>query len=216
MAHEEDRFVEEFRPFVLRIVQRVRSELAIPHVDTDELLAFGFQGLLEARSRYDPSRGVQFNTYAYYRVRGAVIDGLRKMIRGPRGRFTAAAAKDRICEDTAIALGQTPGTRTGREAAGALGNALSKITSAFVLAHTEVKPPEPSPESVLLTTEEQGRVRDAVAALGERERALVRGFYFEGRRFDEVAAELGISKSWASRLHSKALRELRELLGDET
>jgi len=51
--------------------------------------------------------------------------------------------------------------------------------------------------------------------LPERERALVQGFYFDGRQFDEVAKELGISKSWASRLHAKALDLLRDVLTEE-
>ena len=69
-----------------------------------------------------------------------------------------------------------------------------------------------SPEEGVLQKETAARVRKAIEVLPEREAALVRGFYFEGRHFEEVAKELGISKSWASRLHTKALELLRQEL----
>jgi RNA polymerase sigma factor for flagellar operon FliA len=69
-----------------------------------------------------------------------------------------------------------------------------------------------SPEDTLLAREMKARVAKALETLPERERALVRGHYIEGRRFDEIAVELGVSKSWASRMHSKALEQLREAL----
>ena len=90
---------------------------------------------------------------------------------------------------------------------------ISRLTASFVIA--SVGPDEEaqqSPEDSLLRGESAERVRAALKELPERERALLEGHYIEGRRFDLVAKELGISKSWASRLHTKALDRLRELL----
>jgi RNA polymerase sigma factor for flagellar operon FliA len=69
-----------------------------------------------------------------------------------------------------------------------------------------------SPETVLLKNESVARLLRALPSLSPRQRVLIRGFYFEGRSIDAMARELGISKSWASRLHTDALRALREAL----
>ena len=74
--------------------------------------------------------------------------------------------------------------------------------------------PGETPEAALLSREMKERVRAVVPSLPDRERQLIEGFYFQGRRFDHVAEELGISKSWASRLHHKALARLKDALGD--
>ena len=69
-----------------------------------------------------------------------------------------------------------------------------------------------SPEAALLKNESVTRLLEALPRLSPRQRVLVRGFYFEGRSIDAMARELGISKSWASRLHRGALADLREAL----
>jgi RNA polymerase sigma factor for flagellar operon FliA len=69
-----------------------------------------------------------------------------------------------------------------------------------------------TPEGVLLKNESITRLLSALSSLSPRQRVLVRGFYFEGRSIDAMATDLGISKSWASRLHTNALRELRTAL----
>jgi RNA polymerase sigma factor for flagellar operon FliA len=66
-----------------------------------------------------------------------------------------------------------------------------------------------SPEDALLKQESVSRLLQALPRLSGRQRVLVRGFYFEGRSIDAMAKELGISKSWASRLHRQALADLK-------
>ena len=75
MPDAETEFVDRHRALVQSIVQSVQRQLPIA-TDTADLEAFGFIGLLEARSRYDAARGAQFTTFAYYRIRGAIIDGI--------------------------------------------------------------------------------------------------------------------------------------------
>lgn len=216
----DDAFIEEHRPLVRSLAHRLKAQLDLS-CDLDELIAFGLRGLVEASRRFDPSRGVQFNTFAYYRVRGAILDGVRDMAYLPRRAHAirrAVEAGDRVLED----LGESraaapPGTRTTREdAAAAIDDTLGKLSAAYVMASVgqDLEPPA-TPEEELLEVAEADRVRAALDVLPERERALVEGFYFEGRRFDEVARELGISKSWASRLHTRALGRLREALESE-
>jgi RNA polymerase sigma factor for flagellar operon FliA len=217
----EDAFVEAHRSLVIGIAQKVRRQLDLT-IDLDELIALGFAGLVEAKQRFDPSKGVQFSTFAYYRIRGAILDGVRKMAYLPRrayARLRAAESADYVIEPLAEArVADSEGRLDTGQALTELESALTKLTAGYMLSavgQNEAETPPESPEDALLGLELKGKVRGAVESLPERERALVVGFYFEGRRFDEVAAELGISKSWASRLHTKALDRIRAALGDD-
>ncbi|MFW6088028.1 MAG: sigma-70 family RNA polymerase sigma factor, partial [Myxococcota bacterium] len=104
----DDRFIEQHRDLVQRLARKVRSELDLT-CDAEELEAYGFQGLVQARDRFDADRGVRFSTFAYYRVRGAILDGVRQMAFLPRRahrRLRLAEATDRITEPLTTARGQ--------------------------------------------------------------------------------------------------------------
>jgi RNA polymerase sigma factor for flagellar operon FliA len=213
----DDEFVEEFRPLVMSAAQKVSRQLDLKG-DTDDLLAAGFQGLVEARSRYDAGRGVKFNTFAYYRVRGAMIDWVRRQgfhSRRAWQRVKAAEALDLVGETVVNERAADPTARQDRaRTAASLQGALDKVTASFVMSAVgqDVQTTDETPLSALLGGERADQVREAVAKLPERERALVQGFYFENRRFDDLAADLGISKSWACRLHGKAVSLLAKQL----
>ena len=220
MATELDAFVKDYQGLVRSIALKLRAQLDLT-CDLDDLIAFGNQGLLEAKSRFDPTRGVQMNTFAYYRIRGAVLDGVRRMAYLPRRihqKVRAAESLDLIAEPIGDARAASPEAKADRVAtAQALDDALSRVTAGFLMSAVgqgEEHQPE-TPEEELVDAQTRARVAKALEGLPERERALVNGFYFDGRQFDEVAAELGISKSWASRLHAKALDLLRVALTDE-
>jgi RNA polymerase sigma factor for flagellar operon FliA len=217
---DDDRFIQDHGPLVESIARKLQAEMDLG-CELDDLVGYGYRGLVEARARFDATRGVQFNTFAYYRVRGAILDGVRKMAWLPRrahAKIRAAEAADQVGEQVAEQRAADPASR-GRTAdtVRSMDEALGRITAAFTLSAVGQDESEPAetPEEGLLDAELRRRVRGALAVLPERERTLVAGFYFEGRRFDEVAAELGISKSWASRLHGKALSLLRDELGDD-
>ncbi|MBX3250625.1 MAG: sigma-70 family RNA polymerase sigma factor [Myxococcales bacterium] len=210
---ERDRdFIEEYRPLVQSIATKLRTRYDLKQ-EVDDLMAEGFRGLIEARDRYDPSRGVQFNTFAYYRIRGAIIDGVRKSAYVSRRAYAQLRATE-----AALAIGEAVGEERAADPEArtdlartteALHETLAKLSASFVLAAVGQDEEPETPEETILLEEAKDRVRDAVKGLPDRELALVQGFYFEGRRFDEVADGLGISKSWASRLHTKALERIR-------
>lgn len=215
MARGEEELVREYDGFVRSIAGRVKHELDLA-CDTEDLVAWGFQGLLEARQRFDPHRGVQFNTFAYYRVRGAVIDGVRKMAylsrRAHQLRKFAEAADD-ILEQCGETRAASPEARSDVEATvQALDDVLGKLTASFVIASLgqDQESAPAGPDEQLIEAEASERVRRAVERLPERERKVIREMYFEGRLLDDIAKDLGISKSWASRIHTKALGLLRE------
>jgi RNA polymerase sigma factor for flagellar operon FliA len=210
-------FIRQYDTFVRGIVRQVRAQLGIDG-DPEDLLSSAYEGLIEARTRFDPSRGVQFKSFAYYRVRGALLDHVRKMAYLPRrayARLRAIEALDAEGDEAVQARAAAGGALDLEGALRGIDGILGQVAAAYCTA-AAAAPDEPThdPEQRLLSEERRARVNRALETLDERERALVRGHYFEGRNFDQVAAEIGISKSWASRVHKQALRRMRDALTD--
>jgi len=218
MGVEEDRFIKEHEPLVRKLAHRLRAELDLS-CDIEDLIAFGYSGLLEAQQRFDPSRGVQFETFAYYRVRGAILDGIRKMAYLPRRVHAKRRAAEMIDWELEAAgearAAASPEVRNDREATlAAIDEVLGKITAVFMLAAVgqDEEATRETPEDALVHATDRERLRRALDRLPERERIVVRGMYFEDRNLDDIGAELGISKSWACRIHTRALALLREAM----
>jgi RNA polymerase sigma factor FliA len=223
-ALHDNEFVRQYEPFVRGIAKHTSAQLEIEG-ELEDLVAAGFEGLLEARKRFDPARGVAFKSFAYYRVRGAVIDAIRQNAYLPRrayARLKAAEALDLEGEQAseqqraaAQAGGSPPGARDTEQSLRAIDGILGRIAAAYCTAagsESDSPPEGPTPEASLLARERHDRLRRALDALPDPERTLLQGHYLQDRRFDEIAKELGLSKSWASRLHTRALDRLRELL----
>jgi RNA polymerase sigma factor FliA len=196
-------------------------------VQLDELMSYGREGLLDAARKYDPARGVPFRAYANFRVRGAIVDGLRSTARLPRRmhqRLRALDAAHRVSSGASEdVLGAPPPPGSMADAEQALDAHLAAMATAMVIglvseaAHgedgelTSVDGRE-SPEEAVGHAEMASLVRDAITTLPPEEAELVRRHYLEGERFDHVAADLGLSKSWASRLHTRAIGRLAKRL----
>jgi RNA polymerase sigma factor FliA len=193
--------------------------------DLDSLRSFGQEGLLVAARRFDPARGIPFRAFAAYRVRGAIIDGIRKDSSLPRRTHQ----KLKLMDDS-NAFGEssleelsapTPAGQTRAQAQHALDDYLARVATAMAVglvattaraddgAVTAVSPSAP-PDEQLAQAELDVIVRRLVDDLPTEEAELVRRHYFEGERFDHVAQSLGLSKSWASRLHTRAVSRLTQ------
>ncbi len=212
---------------LVEIVARQLGRAIGRAVDLDELLSFGREGLLDASRRYDASRGVPFRAYANFRVRGAILDGVRAMARLPRRtheRLTGLAAATRLSEGAVedLSAPRPPGSSVA-DAERALGEHLAAMATAMAVGlvsatvHGDDGEPtnlatEESPEDSVARAELMAVVRDAIDGLPREEAELVRRHYLGGERFDHVAAELGLSKSWASRLHTRAIGRLSKRL----
>lgn len=215
MTAEDDEFIRQYDGFVRSIVIHTRAELGL-ETDPEDLVAYGFQGLLEARARFEPGRGVQFKSFAYYRIRGALLDGVRVMGWLPRrayARMRALEALDALGESGTSARPTAPASNA-EAGLRAIEGILGRVATAYFTGAALDDTPElhVSPEARLLAQERRVLALRAIETLPDEEQRLVRGHYLEGRRFDEIASELGLSKSWASRLHSRALDRLREAL----
>ena len=198
-------------------------------IDTEELVSFGREGLLDAARRFDPTRGVPFRAYANFRVRGAIVDGVRSVARLPRRvheRLRALDAAARVSEGAAEDVLGAPMRGNSTDAERALDAHLAALATAMAVglvaeaASGEEGEPTPvdarsSPEEALGTAELLAIVRSAIVTLPREEQELVRRHYLEGERFDRVATDLGLSKSWASRLHTRAIQRLANKLKGE-
>lgn len=194
-------------------------------LELEELRSFGREGLLLAARRFDADKGVPFRGYASFRVRGAMIDGVRKNGALPRRthqKLKAMQAATQYSEDSAEErLTQPPPGQTKSDAQHALDDYLARVATAMavgLLAHTAqseegqtiaVSAEEPADDQ-LAKDQVLQLVRAEIEKLPNEEAQLIRRHYFEGERFDRVAEELGLSKSWASRLHTRAVGRLSE------
>ena len=195
--------------------------------DLEELLSFGREGLWDAARRFDESRGVPFRGYANFRVRGAIIDGVRasaRLSRRTHERLNGLQAAARISEGAFedVSVPRPPGSGYA-EAELALADHLAAMATALAAGLIAPTAHGDSGERTLVDVSENPEqaygqaqllalIRAAIAELPHEEAELVRRHYLEGARFDHVADELGLSKSWASRLHTRALTRLSKKL----
>ncbi|HEX4416421.1 MAG TPA: sigma-70 family RNA polymerase sigma factor [Kofleriaceae bacterium] len=217
-----ERHLDLARRAAAMIYPRVRDHIAL-----DELVALANTGLAEAASRYDPDRGAAFATFAWYRVNGAIIDGLRKATQLPRrtwARLVALRAASEYLENRAErdvgAAQRGAAPAAGSDALAQIQRAMSAIRTMYVTSLEAMRDrgfdvgEAPEIERQLDTRRLAGKLREAIDALPERERALMTKHYWEGKNLLEAGAELGMSKSWASRAHAQVVDKLRVILDD--
>lgn len=187
----------------------------------DELVSVGSEALVVAAQSHDPALA-PFPPYAMRKVRWAMLDFARRDTHArasvARRRARAVMALEQVSAPIQEADGgSTEGDEPLTEAAqlAAFREALSAHASALFVGLTASSPePEPasSPESELMRARANVALKRALDHLPERERALIEGHYFRNERFDEMAETLNISKSRVSRLHTRALMKLGDLL----
>lgn len=213
--------------FIARRLARSLSDEA----DLDELVSAGHFGLMAAVNGFDESRGLAFTTFAATRVRGAMLDELRRQDRVPRSVRAKARQLQSVRDALANRLGRRP---TQREVAHAAGMPLPQLwqwqadvdragqlsLDAPVRAADddarsigERLPCEAADPADRLQREQTAQVvREAIAELGDAERQVLSLYFFEERTLGEIAPELGVSESRVSQIRTRALRRLRDRL----
>jgi RNA polymerase sigma factor FliA len=195
-------------------------------IDLDDLSSAGREALVLAARTFDDSRGVPFRRWANLRIRGGMIDSLRRAGNLPRrvyAELRAIEAAD-LVQDTYIEEDAAKPTPAAAAADANLTHYLAGLATAMALGLVAQPSPTNTPEGAKDNTEsadetiERGQMLEVLKrAIDERpdaERALIRRHYFDGLKFEEVAKELGLSKSWASRLHARAIEGVKQTLRD--
>jgi RNA polymerase sigma factor for flagellar operon FliA len=219
LARDPQLLIEQCQGLVRSLAVQTRRKFP-PYVELDDLIEYGQVGLAEAARDFDPDRGGQFSTYAYYRVRGAIYDGMAKMSWFNRGRYQALRyeqqAKELLREDarqcpTEVRSGTDEEIRWFR----ALSRALTVIylvaqpgQRGAMSAETLVDSATQSPAAAAIDHETREKLGQLIEALPPRESALIKATYFEGLTLQEAGRRLGFGKGWASRLHARVLRRL--------
>ena len=187
-------------------------------VDVEDLIGYGQVGLAEAARDFDPARTGSFTTYAYYRIRGAIYDGLSKMSWFSRAQYArlryAQRANELLATQNDDAAG--PGhpieedVQWFRSVVGGLAVAYlaSSARDEEDAGGMALVDSGPLPPGLLMDEETRRILNELIAALPEQEAQLIRGAYFEGLTLQEAGQRLGISKAWASRLHARTLERL--------
>jgi RNA polymerase sigma factor for flagellar operon FliA len=214
---ERERLIRDHLSYVRAIATKIKAELSAGrNLDLEELVAYGSKGLVEAAGRFDPARGVAFTTYAHYRIRGAIFDGLRELgwlSRSQYGRF--AAGTNEYLENR-CAREQPRVTPDPDQTLTELGEALDDLTTIFLTSLTGRGAPEPvetlTPAQAFEIKESCAVVQQAMGLLPPRERQLLELFYFDGLSLLDAGRRMGLSKSWCSRLHARAIRLLGQQL----
>jgi RNA polymerase sigma factor for flagellar operon FliA len=201
--------------------RQLARRMAGTTIGLDDLVSFGREGLLRASRTYDEAHGVPFRRWANLRIRGAMVDGVRKWGALPRRIYRelrAIESADTLqevydAEDAANAA-PSPEAADTRLSSYLAGLATAIATGQIFASNEggETPTPEPSPEEAVARAELLARAKTAIGRLAEPERKLVELHYFGDQTIDEAAASLGLSKSWGSRLHARAIESLaREL-----
>jgi RNA polymerase sigma factor for flagellar operon FliA len=205
----------------------------MPHsIDISDLVQDGVIGLIDAANRFDDSRGIKFETFAERRIRGAMIDALRKDA-WPRGVRRVRRELEAAREKLRVSLGHEPSLADLAQAIGSdekrLGKTIVRIntiesTSPFSNADSVdesqlpavLVPAEPErPDLQYEKNEVKNRVRNAIATLPVREQRVIALYYYSEVTMKDIGAELGVNESRVSQLHARAIRRLREALGAE-
>ena len=215
--------------FVQALARRLAASM--PHsIDIGDLVQDGMIGLIDAANRFDEKRGIKFETFAERRVRGSMIDALRKDA-WPRGirrvRRELEAAREHLRHE----LGSEPSLAEIANHMGADEARLSRtivrintIESTSPLANVEnvneaslpavlVPSEPPAPDKACEQGEVQRRVRAAIVALPPRERKVIGMYYFGEVTMKKIGEAIGVNESRVSQLHARAVQRLRRLLG---
>ncbi len=225
-----NRILMEQMPQVRYIARHIHDRLP-QHVPIEDLVHAGVLGLMDALTKYDEARQVQFKTYAKFRIRGAILDGLRELDWSPRD----LRRKARLIESTTARISHELGrSATEQEIATELGLTLDSFQhllgelggldlGSFHVENSdkdhdddicEYLPgnPEESPYFLTMKSELRQFLARAIEELSEKEKQVLSLYYYEELTMKEVGAALGVGESRISQIHSLALLRLRTRL----
>ena len=212
---KQQRLVNECQGLVRFLAQQIHTRMP-SRIDLDDLIGYGQLGLMQAAQDFDPDKGVKFSTFAYYRIRGAIYDGARKLEWYRAGR-DADAKYEQLADEVAQRCTEDASTGDVGQEATWFARTASSLAMVFLNSQTEggtevEDRATPAPWANLLQRETSLKLREALDRIPADAAALIRSVYYEDRTLQDAADRLGISKSWASRLHARALEQLSRAL----
>jgi len=228
---ERNEIIEKYIPKIKYIVNSIKQENLPPIVTEEDLFQTGVMGLIDAINKYDPSKGVKLSTYAEIRIRGHIIDSLRKLDFVPRN----IRKMSREIETAIIELEQKLGREAStEEIAEYLGMSVDEymkyaekvLNSSLISIETNVGNSEDNdtklwqviainddtPDKYVERKQLKKIIADAISKLDERERLIITLYYYEELSMKEIGEVLGITESRVSQIHTKTMLKLRKLI----
>jgi RNA polymerase sigma factor for flagellar operon FliA len=228
---EQERVLLEHLPIVRFLARRIHERLP-QHVDIEDLVSAGVVGLMDAFAKFDPTKKVQFRSYAQFRIRGAILDSLRTLDWSPRELRRKGRAVEEAIRVLTARIGHAPGE--GEVAAemklsleeyqqllgdlkgleiGTLHVERNEDSGEEELAYVPGRP-EDDPLFHCLRGELEERLTQAITELPDRERLVMTLYYYEEMTMREIGLALGVVESRVSQVHASAVVHLRAALKD--
>ncbi len=213
-------------PLLHHIVGRMNFESG--GLDKDDLYGFGMLGLIAAADSWDESRGLKFSTYAYTKIRGAILDEIRRMDFLPSGRREKVRELDKTVRDLEHSNGYAP---SPEEIAAAMGWTADEVDDVLSHAHSAAQssldegpdaqlaamlsdPRCDSPSGSAEWEETRAKLADVILELPEQEQTVITLYYGEELMLKEISGILGVTESRVSQIHSRALYRLNQKLSE--
>lgn len=225
-----EKIIIEYAPLVKVVAGRLSMYLGY-NVEYDDLVSYGVFGLIDAIDKFDMGKEVKFETYASLRIRGSILDQIRKMDWIPR---TIRQKQKKIDEAIRNVESKTGKNARDEEVAQELGVSESelltwqtqlKITNVVSLNEYVEQGSEPAmdakgnsqftqPEDAVQQKELKSKLEEALSQLTEKERRVIELYYYEDLTLKEISVVLGVSESRISQLHTKALGKMKKDMGN--
>jgi RNA polymerase sigma factor for flagellar operon FliA len=231
---EQERVIREFAPVLKAIAHRLAFRLPA-HLDADDLVSAGIIGLMDAMTKFDPTREAKFKTYAEFRIRGAMLDEIRSMDWIPRSVHQRISLLQKTHATLLWRLGRPP---TDEETAVALNMTVVELDefltrsqgailisiedlgvqdadgSTIVKALVDTETPDPL--SMVVSENVRKVLAEAIQRLPEKERMVLTLYYYEELTMKEIGQILKVTESRVCQIHSKAVLTLKSRLQDLT
>ena len=231
LSGEQERVLLEHLPIVRFLARRIHERLP-QHVDIEDLVSAGVMGLMDAFSKFDPAKKVQFRSYAQFRIRGAILDSLRTLDWSPRELRRKGRAVEEAIRVLTVRMGHAPGEGEVAAEMGVgldeyqqlLGDLKGLEIGTLHMEHNEDSGeeelayvpgrPEDDPLFQCLRGELEDKLTEAIANLPDRERLVMTLYYYEEMTMREIGLALGVVESRVSQVHASAVVHLRVALKD--
>jgi RNA polymerase sigma factor for flagellar operon FliA len=227
---DRERVIREFAPIIKTMAHRLAFRLPA-HMDAEDLVSAGIIGLMDAMTKYDPTKEAQFKTYAEFRIRGAMLDEIRSADWIPRSVHERINLLQKTTSELTNRLGRTPSDEELAQAlglsVGELDEFMSRAQAAVLISLDDLGVQEadghqilkvlidtrhPDPLSAVVSDRERQRLADAVRALPEREQLVLTLYYYEELTMKEIGSLLHVTESRVCQIHAKAILRLKAKL----
>ncbi len=209
-----DGLITQYLPYATSIANKIAQTLS-SDADLDEIICNARLGLLEAAKRFDPGFNVDFKTFAYYRIKGAIYDGLRKTGWIPRSLYSKIKFEQAANDYLQTMAEKNGGKSGGEDEVGEVYDTVNSLASIYIISIDASEEPMEIEDKKSNDIENKAEfqkikefMRQAIEELPEKERKLIKMYYFQNKTLEEAGGKLGLSKSWTSRLHARALNLL--------